>query len=80
MKQLFAFFITLITISLPALGQWQQQRPQLSPDDQRRFDSYYSRWQEYRRTNNQSEVNSMERRMWDVMDQNKIPRMCLSMK
>jgi hypothetical protein len=50
MKQLFAFFITLITISLPALGQWQQQRPQLSPDDQRRFDSYYSRWQEYRRT------------------------------
>jgi hypothetical protein len=74
MKQLFAFFITLITISLPALGQWQQQRPQLSPDDQRRFDSYYSRWQEYRRTNNQSEVNSMERRMWDVMDQNKIPR------
>jgi hypothetical protein len=74
MKQLFAFFITLITISLPALGQWQQQRPQLSPDDQRRFDSYYSRWQEYRRTNNQSEVNSMERRMWDVMDQYKIPR------
>ena len=31
-------------------------------------------WLDYRRDNNQSEVNSMERRMWDVMDQYKIPR------
>src|SRR5213594_2284014 len=72
MKQLFAFFITLITISLPALGQWQQQHPQLSPDDQRRFDSYFSRWQEYRRTNNRSEVLSMEKRMQDIYAHSRI--------
>jgi len=71
MKQLFAFFITLITISLPALGQWQQH-PQLSPDDQRRFDSYFSRWQEYRRTNNRSEVLSMEKRMQDIYAHSRI--------
>ena len=72
MKQLFAFFITLITISLPALGQWQQH-PQLSPDDQRRFDSYFSRWQEYRRTNNRDEMNSMEKRMQDIYVHYNIP-------
>jgi hypothetical protein len=64
MKRLFTILITLIAITLPAMGQWQGQHAQLSPDDQRRFDSYYSRWQDYRRDNNQSEVNSMERRMW----------------
>ena len=45
----------------------------LSADDQRRFDSYYSRWLEYRRTNNREEVDSMEKRMRDVMTQYKIP-------
>jgi hypothetical protein len=51
-------------------GQWQGR---LSADDQSRFDSYYSRWLEYRRTNNQSEVASMENRMRDVMSHNNIP-------
>jgi hypothetical protein len=51
-------------------GQW---RGRLSADDQRRFDSYYSRWLNYRRTNNQSEEASMENRMRDVMSHNSIP-------
>ena len=72
MKRFFTIFALLLAITLPAAAQWQQRR--LSEDDQRRFDSYYSRWLDYRRDNNQSEVNSMERRMWDVMDQYKIPR------
>jgi hypothetical protein len=50
--------------------RWQGR---LSADDQSRFDSYYSRWLEYRRTNNQSEVVSMEKRMRDVMSHNNIP-------
>jgi hypothetical protein len=58
---------------VPALGQWQQQRPQLSQDDQRRFDSYYSRWQDYRRTNHRSEVLSMEKRMQDIYSHYNIP-------
>jgi hypothetical protein len=48
-------------------------RGRLSPDDQRRFDSYYSRWLDYRRTNNRSEMSSMERRMQEVMSHYEIP-------
>jgi hypothetical protein len=52
-------------------GNWQGR---LSPDDQRRFDSYYSRWQQYRATNNQGEVASMEGRMREIYAQYGIPR------
>ena len=45
----------------------------LSADDQRRFDSYYSRWLQYRATNNQGEILSMENRMRDVYAHNGIP-------
>ncbi len=48
-------------------------RGRLSPDEQQKFDSYYSRWLEYRRTNNREQVESMERRMHDVMAHNNIP-------
>ena len=47
--------------------------PRLSPDDQRRFDSYYSRWLEYRRTNNGDEIASMEKRMQDIYQHYGIP-------
>jgi hypothetical protein len=61
--------------------RWQVQRAYgngqgtggLSADDQVRFDSYYSRWLNYRRTNNRDEVASMEDRMRDVMTHNSIP-------
>jgi len=51
-------------------GRWQGR---LSADDQRRFDSYYSRWLQYRATNNQGEILSMENRMRDVYAHNGIP-------
>jgi hypothetical protein len=50
-----------------------QQQARLSSEDQQRFDSYYSRWQGYRRTNNRNEMESMEKRMRDVMSHNNIP-------
>ena len=51
---------------------WQQNQ-RLSGEDQGRFDSYFQRWQNYRRTNNRDEVASMEKRMFDVYDHYGIP-------
>jgi hypothetical protein len=51
-------------------GPW---RGRLSADDQSRFDSYYSRWLDSRRTRNRDEIASMENRMRDVMAHNSIP-------
>jgi hypothetical protein len=51
----------------------QRRQARLSSEDQQRFDSYYSRWQGYRRSNNRDEMASMERRMRDVMSRNNIP-------
>lgn len=52
---------------------WQQNQ-RLSSEDQGRFDSYFQRWQDYRRTNNRDEVISMEKRMFDVYDHYGIPQ------
>ena len=54
-------------------GHHRRERSRLSPEDQQRFDSYYSRWLEYRRTNNRDETVNMEKRMRDVMSRNNIP-------
>jgi len=51
-------------------GRWEGR---LSAEDQGRFDNYYSRWQDYRRTNNRDEIASMEGRMRDVMNHHNIP-------
>lgn len=48
-------------------------RGRLSSEDQQHFDSYYSRWLEYRRANNRDEIVSMEKRMQDVMTHYNIP-------
>ena len=51
-------------------GQWQGR---LSASDQRRIDSYYSRWLKYRATNNRGEILSMQNRMYDVYTHYGIP-------
>jgi hypothetical protein len=51
-------------------GNWSGR---LNSSDQQRFDSYYSRWLDYQRTNNYSEIRSMEKRMYDVYTHNGIP-------
>ena len=67
-KLLFVLLFLALTTSLFA-----QYHGRLSADDQRRFDSYYSRWQDYKRTNNRDEIISMEKRMQDVMAHYNIP-------
>ncbi|HKW18351.1 MAG TPA: hypothetical protein VJO35_12665 [Terriglobales bacterium] len=67
MKKLFGILF-LLAISLPALAQWR-----LSPRDQQRFDSYFSRWQEYKRVNDSGQIISMEKRMLDVYAHYGIP-------
>src|SRR2546428_1562969 len=54
-------------------GRNSQWRGRLLAQDQSRFDSYYSRWLGYRRSNNQSEAESMDRRMRDVYAHYGIP-------
>jgi hypothetical protein len=82
MKKLFGVCAVLIAMISPVLAQdedhhrdddrRQEQRRILSPDDQRKFDSYYSRWLEYRRDRNHEQVESMEKRMRHVMERNHI--------
>lgn len=71
MKHRFVFLLMFAALALPHLAHAQQVR--LSISDQRRFDSYYSRWQSYKATNNQGEVRSMEGRMQDVYQHYGIP-------
>lgn len=70
MRKLFAAAVLLI-VALPALAQGQ--RWSLSGDDQRRFDSYFTRWQDSRDRNDRGEVRSMERRMLDIYARYRIP-------
>jgi hypothetical protein len=70
MKKLFSVMALLAALILPCLAQAQIR---LSLSDQKRFDSYYSRWQSYKATNNQKEVRSMEGRMQDVYRHYGIP-------
>ena len=51
-------------------GRWEGR---LSAEDQGRFDSYYSRWLNYKRTNNREDTSSMENRMREVMSHYSIP-------
>src|SRR6266498_3141849 len=62
MKKLLTITAVLLALIVPAVAQ----RYKLSLSDQKRFDSYYSRWQAYRATNNAGEIVSMEKRMQDV--------------
>jgi hypothetical protein len=50
--------------------RWQGR---LSPEDQGRFDTYYSRWLNYTQTNDPANRNGMEERMRDVMSHYDIP-------
>ena len=70
MKKLFAFMPVFAVL---ILSHFAQAQIRLSLSDQQRFDSYYSRWQNYKATNNQSEVRSMEGRMQDVYQHYGIP-------
>jgi hypothetical protein len=67
MKKLLGILF-LLAVTLPALAQ-----SGLSQRDQQRFDSYYTRWQQYKAVNARGEVISMEKRMLDVYAHYGIP-------
>jgi len=71
MKKPFLLSVLILILLAPAFAQGRGR--QLSGDDQRRFDSYFSRWQDYQRTNNRSEMRSMEERMQDIYRHYGIP-------
>jgi len=54
----------------PANGSWQGR---LTPDDQRDFDRYYSRWVDDMRVNNRDAVAGDAARMQEIMARNNIP-------
>lgn len=67
MKKTFGILF-LLAVSLPVLAQ-----SGLSQRDQQRFDSYYTRWQQYRQVNDRGQIISMEKRMLDVYAHYGIP-------
>lgn len=70
MKKL-ALAVVALSLVLPI---WAQDHNwQLSSEDQRRFDSYYSRWQQYRQKNDREQILSMEKRMQDVYAHYQVP-------
>ncbi len=73
MKKVVTLLLLLVFVALPALAQIAQYQGRFSADDQKRFDSYYQRWLEYKRTNSRDEIISMEARMQNVMQQYSIP-------
>jgi thiaminase len=72
-KRSFGVLILTLAMVLPALAQYGGHRRRLSPSDQQRFDSYYSRWVQYKQQNDGDQIRSMERRMDDVKAQYGIP-------
>ena len=71
MKKVFALCALMVGLLVPAFAQ--RNGRQLSPDDQHRFDSYYSRWQGYQSSHNEEQIRSMEKRMQDVYHHYGIP-------
>src|SRR5512146_1514266 len=54
-------------------GQAQNWRGALSPDDQRDFDKYYSKWVDASRKNDRDDIAENARHMQDIMVRNHIP-------
>src|SRR5258708_21023991 len=69
MKKMFLILGLLLAMGIPALAQSQQ----MSPDDQGRFNSYYSRWLQYKQTNDRDDMIGMKQRIQDPINRNGIP-------
>jgi hypothetical protein len=59
-------------VALPMTG-YQNWQGRIRPDDQKRFDSYFTRWMEYRSKKDRDQIASMQGRMLDVYSHNNIP-------
>jgi hypothetical protein len=69
MKKFLGILMLLVAVSIPVLTQAQR----MSYNDQDAFSSYYSRWVEYKQTNDRDDMISMEQRMQDLMAKYGIP-------
>ena len=69
MSRLLGICALVLLFGLPAFSQAQR----MSPEDQARFNSYYSRWQQDRQTNNRDDMVSTEHHMQDLMNKYDIP-------
>jgi hypothetical protein len=69
MNKLFACLIVLGAMALPAVAQSQR----MSPDDQQKFDNYYSRWIQDRQNGDRDDLVSSEHHMQDLMNKYAIP-------
>lgn len=68
MKKLLGSLIVLAAMALPALAQQQ-----MSPDDQQKFDNYYSRYMQDRQNSDRDDMVSSEHHMQDLMNKYSIP-------
>ena len=73
MKKLLGISALLIALALPAAAQYGRSG-HLSPEDQQRFDNYYSKWQNDMRRNDRDDVRSDEQHMQDIMARYGIPQ------
>ena len=69
MNRLFGICALVLLFGLPVFAQTQR----MSPEDQDRFNSYYSRWLQDRQSNDRDDMVSMEQRMQDLMNRYAIP-------
>jgi len=58
------------SVNTPGGGSYAAR---LRGDDQSRFDSYYKRWLSYRQSRDREQIASMQGRMLDIYDSNRIP-------
>src|SRR4051812_18127969 len=63
-------FLTLAVVILSALSQGQSR---FSPNDQREFDKYYTKWVNDTRKNDQDDIAKDVEHMQEIMGRNQIP-------
>src|ERR1700730_87745 len=70
MNKLLGTLALLVAIALPALAQGPGR---LSPDDQREFDKYYTKWVNDTRRNDRDDTAKDVGHMQEIMNRNHIP-------
>src|ERR1700681_1332769 len=70
MNKLLGTLALLVAIALPALAQ---QSGRLSPNDQREFDKYYSKWVNDTRKNDRDDIARDISHMQEIMSRKNIP-------
>lgn len=77
-----ALFVCVLGVALPGhaqaqynvtYGQAQNWRGALSPEDQRDFDKYYSKWVDASRKGDRDDIAKNQEKMQDIMVRNRIP-------